>query len=603
MRFLPEGKKIQGRTGETLLDAARRAGVDFVSPCAGLALCAGCVLKVVDGVRALSEPTAEEDSVLGKSGILEGSRLGCRSRLVGDEEITIFIPSQSRLGTSVLLSDGMKGNERLNPAITKVRMSLPQDSEPSASYVGPALEDGWASFTQQARTNLGRIVAEGKAKDVFLVTRGKEVLDARDDCRLLGMAVDVGTTKVAGYLVDLESGETLSVVTDINPQIVYGEDVISRLACALRGERDRLQARIAECIGSLVGSACKAAGVLPSDIYEFLVVGNTAMHHLLLNLDPKPIAYAPYSPVSTEAIDIQANSVNVEGNREARLYLPPLIGGYVGSDVVADMMATGMYEDSRTSILVDIGTNTEIVVKKSGSYFACSTASGPAFEGAHITFGMRAATGAIDRIEVSVDAEPRFTVIGGTKPRGLTGSAVVDAVAELFRIGIIDRSGALVRRHTSWRLRTGGSGYREYVIARGDETDNGVDLTINQRDIREIQLAKAAIRAGTNILMKHAGLSANEVEVMHVAGAFGLFISPVSARKLGLYPEVELDRVRTVGNTAVTGARALLISRDARKASEKMSKEVRHVELADDASFRQEFINSISIPYAVVRTA
>ncbi len=592
VKFLPEGKRVVGGIGESVLATARKANVDFLGPCAGRALCARCVLRVIEGAEHLSEVSADERRVLREAEISQGYRVGCRSRLVGNGEVTVFIPSRARLGTSALLAEGAEPEEKVDPAVVRVKVPV----RIRLSDLAGLLDGLQVTFTSKAREGLSACIAAG-TETASLVVRGQEVLDVKREGRLLGLAVDLGTTKVAGYLVDLEDGRTLSTATEINPQIAYGEDVIARLAYAMEGGESELQARAVESINSIAERACGAAGVLPADVYEFVVVGNTVMHHLLMKLDPKKIAYAPYTPDATASSEVKGSSLHMAGNEEARVVLPPLVAGYVGSDAVADVLATGMYSDPGPSVLVDIGTNTEIVVKDAGVFLACSAASGPAFEGAHIAFGMRAATGAIDSVEFSADGEPTYTVIGGTRPRGLTGSAVVDVLAGLFKAGIVDRRGTFVKDSRSPRLRTDGRGLKEFVVAGQSETENHVDITVSQRDIREIQLAKAAIRAGVDILMKRAGFDVKDIRVMHVAGAFGFFLDPASARTLGLYPEVELDRVRMVGNTAVTGAKAFLVSKEARKTADAFASSIKYVELAADADFRREFLNAMSIPY------
>lgn len=597
VKFLPEGKTVRGTEGENLLVLARRGGVDFLGPCAGRALCAKCLIRVVSGREALSPVSDDERWVLSPAKVSEGYRLGCRCLLKGEGEVTVFTPNESRLGTYVLLSEGRASSERFDPAVTIVRMPL---FLVSGSFPGGrcgSVSDGESrSFTRLALQNLSRI-SGGPSTEVSLVRRGRQVLDVREGCRLLGFAVDVGTTKVAGHLVDLEDGRTLSTVTDINSQMIHGEDVISRLAYALEGGQEQLHDEIVSCVNALLARACEAAGVGQEDVYEIVAVGNSVMHHLLVRLDTKKLAYSPYLPATTAPLDLDANGIGLRGNSGAKLFVPPLVGGFVGADAVADIIATGMHEDYGPSILVDMGTNTEIVVKAKGRLLACSTASGPAFEGAHIAFGMRAATGAIDRIEISRDSRVNFTVIGGGRARGITGSAVVDAMAELFRVGLLDKSGRLTTSDSFGRVRTGESGYREFVIADRSETFSGIDLTLNQRDIREIQLAKAAIRAGLNILMGGAGISADEVQILYVAGAFGFFMNPVSAEAIGLYPEIDVNRIRLVGNTAAAGARILLLSQSTRTEAETVASTTEYVELAAHPDFRREFMKSITIPY------
>ena len=555
----------------------------------------------MEGGRHLGGATGDERLALGESQIAGGHRLGCRCKLANEGEVTVFTPSQSRLGTSALLSEGTEGDVRLDPMVVRVGVAVSDSSDGWLERLSGDPGMALAAFTDQALRRTRKRVSEGGARSLTLVRRGSEVLDVGTEGKLLGLAVDLGTTKVAAYLVNLEEGKTLSIATDVNPQIAYGEDVIARLTYALGGGREELQAKVIECVNSMVERTCRTAGTTPSDIYEFVIVGNTVMHHLFLNLEPRTIAFAPYTPSFTSSFEARGASLRLAGNEESRVFLPPLVAGYVGSDAVADLIATGMHLSSRPSMLVDIGTNTEVVVKNDGRYLACSAASGPAFEGAHITFGMRAATGAINSVQFSADAEPTYTVIGGAKPRGLAGSAIVDALAGMFKAGIVDGRGTFSADQRSSRLRQDSRGRREFVIAECSETENHTDITISQGDIREIQLAKAAIRAGIDILLKHAGLNSRELQCINVAGAFGFFLNPLSAMNLGLYPEMEPDKIRMVGNTAVTGARALLLSKGARAAADRIADGIEYVELAKDADFGREFLSAMSIPYSGVR--
>lgn len=589
---------MKSGTGEDLLAAARKGNVDFLGPCAGRALCARCVLKVVEGGERLTGVTADERLALGAPQIAAGYRLGCRCRVAEEGDVTVFTPAQSRLGTSTLLSEGEEPNARLDPMVVSISVPAPESSDGWLERLSRGLGGEPLTFTDQA---LGRLKGNGDASEagaLTLVRRGSEILDVGPKGRLLGLAVDLGTTKVAGYLVDLEKGETVSVATEVNPQIAYGEDVIARLTSALGGQREELQTKAVECINSIAERACRAAGAATSDIYEFVIVGNTVMHHLLLNLEPKTIAYAPYTPASTASLEAKGKALRLTGNDESRIFLPPLVAGYVGSDAVADVMATEMHLSGDPSMLVDIGTNTEIVVKNGDRHFACSAASGPAFEGAHIAFGMRAATGAIDSVRFSAGGEPTYTVIGGGRPRGLAGSAMVDALAGMFEVGIIDGRGTFVTSESSGRLGQDSGGRKEFVIAEGSGTESRTAITVSQKDIREIQLAKAAIRAGIEVLLKRAGLQAEGLGTVYVAGAFGFFLDPQSAMKLGLYPEMNLDRVRMVGNTAVTGAKSLLLSKGARSVADAFARKVEYVELAKDAGFRREYLSAMAIPYS-----
>ncbi len=593
VKFLPEGKRTGCTIGETILEASRKGNVDLAGPCAGRALCGKCVVRVIEGESQLTSPTSDEVLALGGELVSEGHRLACRSCVARTGEVAVFTPSGSRLGGNVLLAEARVGDVELNPAVRKLRTSQTR----AISILGgnPPSDAGHESSPLRARLLDPAAKTEG---EITLVMRGEQVLDVGVDPPILGFAVDIGTTKIAGYLVDLTDGKTLSVVTELNPQIAWGEDVVSRLSYALNGGRKKLQSEVVECINSLLERACGIAGTRRENVYEFVIVGNTVMHHLLLGLEIRSLAFAPYAAKIGSAQDLASSDLRLSGGSRSRVYMPPLIASFVGADAVSDMLATKMNEASRPTILVDIGTNTEIVMRGESRTLACSAASGPAFEGAHIKFGMRAATGAVDTIRIAEDGTVRYTVIGGGKPRGITGSAVVDAIAELHRIGLVDDSGRLAEGTEGRRILTDSKGQKEFVLIPRTETADSQTVTLSQRDIREIQLAKAAIRAGLDILMGELDLDPRTIETMYIAGAFGFFLNPVSAKAIGLYQEIAADRIRLVGNAAVAGARQLLLSTKSRNEAEEVVKRVEYVDLATRKDFRKIFLASMALPHA-----
>ncbi|MEM4545809.1 MAG: ASKHA domain-containing protein [Nitrososphaerota archaeon] len=592
---MPEGKRVEAKIGESLLEVARRAGIDIIGPCNGKALCGKCMVKIIVGSDSISDLTSDEKIVLSSKKLNEGYRLSCRCKIVRENAISVFVPGESRLGEYVVSVEGEVFEERFDSVVQKVNVTLP-------AKVWGALDEVVSSLSVPKRFNLhalqklSRIADVGIEKKLSLITYNDEIIDVRENCRPLGFAVDVGTTKVVGYLVDLMSGKTLSTVSDINPQIAYGEDVVSRLDYALKEGVKALQEKIISCINKLINTACDTTGSDVEDVYEVVAVGNTVMHHFLLCLEPKRLAYFPYTPTTREPLCVMAKSVGIRANAEARLFMPPLIAGYIGSDVVADIIATNMQEDADAAILVDVGTNTEIVVKKDGKFVACSTASGPAFEGAHITYGMRATIGAIYRIEVMANGEVSYSVIGNVKPRGMTGSAVVDLVAGLFTTGLMDKSGRLNTNVGTRRIRMNDRNYPEFVVEYKENTAIGEDIVLTQKDIREIQLAKAAIRTGMNILMKKLQVDVSEAERLYVAGTFGFFLNPISAKIIGLYPNIDLSKIRIVGNAAGAGARAMLLSKTLRDVACNVAKKIEYVELAAEPEFQKEFLEAIPVP-------
>lgn len=418
--------------------------------------------------------------------------------------------------------------------------------------------------------------------------------------RLFGCSLDIGTTKIAGYILDLNSGVVLAAGSLVNPQVSYGEDIISRIAYASRGDDEmrELQSAVVEGVNTILRNLISKAGVNPEEIYEVTVVGNTAMHHIFLGINPKYVALAPYPPVVRGSINVKAREIGVEVNPNANIHVLPVIGGFVGADTVAVILATKLYERDDICMALDIGTNTEVVLGNKDMLLATSCASGPAFEGAHIKHGMKAVSGAIERIKINpVTLEVEYKTIDDVKPNGICGSALIDALAEMLKAGIIDISGAFNKNLKSPRLRLGEEGL-EFVIAWGNETSNGRDIVITQRDIRELQLAKAAIHTGCTVLMRKMGVKESDINILFLAGAFGTYINPESARIIGMYPEVSLERVKPVGNAAGTGARIALVSKSMRKKSEEISRMVNYVELAAEPDFHDEFINSQFLPYA-----
>lgn len=327
-------------------------------------------------------------------------------------------------------------------------------------------------------------------------------------------------------------------------------------------------------------------------------VGNTAMHHLFLNINPKHVALSPYTPVIREGFDVKANKIGVKINPNGNIYVLPVIAGFVGADNVAVILATEIYKRDELCLALDIGTNTEVVLGNKDWMLACSCASGPAFEGAHITHGMRAASGAIEKVSVNPETlEVNYKTIDNVKPRGICGSAIVDIPAELLKTGIMDINGTLSKDLDSPRLRRK-EGIQEFVIAWKEETSSGGDIVITQKDIREIQLAKAAMHTGATTLMKEAKVTEDDIDVVFIAGAFGSYIDPENARIIGMYPELSLKKVKIVGNAAGTGARMALASKAARKTVEEISKEIKYVELGNDPNFQNELMNSYFLPYA-----
>ena len=408
---------------------------------------------------------------------------------------------------------------------------------------------------------------------------------------LLGLAVDLGSTKLAIYLVDLQSGATLAKTGVMNPQISYGEDVVSRIAYANRSEENRkqLQTRLVDSLNQAIHEFCAQLKVSPAQIVDAVVVGNTAMHHFFCGLPVEQLGAAPYVAAVSQPLEFRAAEIGLDLARGAWVYLPANIAGYVGGDHTSVLLTTQSYAPGKTLVAVDIGTNTEISAIHQGKIVSCSTASGPAFEGAHIRDGMRAAPGAIERVHIRGDQIQALT-IGGLAPVGICGSGILTALSEMLGAGVLDPRCAL--RKADPRVRVA-NGKTEFVLVPAAKTAAGRDIVITRGDVNEIQLAKGAIRAGIEILMHEVGIRADQVEAWIIAGAFGTYLDLSSAMRLGMFPTAPLERFHQVGNAAGVGAKQMLLSVAEREDAGRLAKAAHYVELTVEKGFTDEFMKGI----------
>lgn len=605
--FQPEGKRAESRPGETILNTARRIGVDISSICGGRGSCGKCKVIIREGWENMDQPTPEEQRFLSREEKAEHYRLACSSIVKGS--VVVEVPPRSRLGKQRLQIEGIEVLIEPEPLMTKhfVAIKPPTlgDQRSDMDRLLDALREqhGLEQLTMEYEVvkRLPKIVRESRWTLTAVIWNREKIvaLEPGDSTsRCYGLAVDIGTTKMAGFLVDLVKGEVVATCPMVNPQIPYGEDIISRITYATRGAEGlkKLQGLVIGGINQMLRNCCKEADIDPKEVYEVAAVGNTAMHHLFLGIYPRHVALSPYPPAVRRGLNVGASKLGVRAHPQANIYVLPNIGGFVGADNVGVILATRMHESEEVTLTLDIGTNTEIVLGNKEDILVCSCASGPAFEGAHITHGMRALTGAIERIAVDPETlEVSYRTIDDAKPVGICGSALVDAPAEMLKAGIINVSGAFMRDLDHPRVRRDGS--PEFVVAWSEETATGRDIVITQGDIRELQKAKAAMHAGAAILMARKKIMEEDIDRVLIAGAFGSYVDPESARTIGMYPEVPLGKVRVVGNAAGTGAKMALISREERRKAEEISQRVRYYELAADPRFEKEFIDSLHLPH------
>ncbi len=593
--FEPIGRRVENNAGKTLLAAAQTAGVQLVSLCGGVGSCNSCRVRLVSG--ELSTPTREEQDALGADDLAKGYRLACQAIPLTD--VKIDIPPESLTAPQRLQIEGQETFIEPDPVVTAfdVQLAPPtlDDLRSDVARIRQVLDDLGIACPVIRLPVLEGLSGRLRAQSwtARLVLRGDEVIAGLpQDSDLLGLAVDVGTTKLAAYLVDLEKGNTLAKTGRMNPQISYGEDVVSRIAYTINNEEGRklFQAKLVEAINDMLAELHNQTSTSSEQVVEAVVVGNTAMHHLFAGLPVRQLGEAPYVPAVADPMDIPASEIGLALAPGAYVHLPPNIAGYVGADHVAMLLATDVWDSARTVLALDIGTNTEISLATGGRLLSCSCASGPAFEGAHIHDGMRAAPGAIERVQI-VDGEVRVHTIGSQPAVGICGSGILDAIAEMVAAGVIDSRGKLQKDNPLVREE---DGVVEFLLMPAESAGHERDVIVTQKDVSEVQLAKGAIRAGIEILLEAAGVAHDAIEEFIVAGAFGTYLDIRSAVRVGMFPTLPVDRFRQVGNAAGTGARQMLISAERRQATAEIVRRVEYIELTTHPNFTNEFIKAMS---------
>jgi len=589
----PTGKRIQVQANTTLLEAAQKAGMDLVASCGGAGFCGTCLVKVIHG--STSPISATERDVLDEARLRLNLRLACQTEVWGD--VRVFIPPESQAGAQQLQVEGIESDFQLSPEVIAVDIeilppglhdlradlrrvddALREQNLPPLK-VTPAAAGLLSTFLRQHnwKARLALRVKDGFAEWVTCLAPGEQ---------MLGLAMDIGSTKLAMYLVDLETGGTLAASGMMNPQIAYGEDVVSRIAFANRSPENHstLQKVLVDAINSGAASLCAQQAVKVEQIVDLVAVGNTAIHHFFCGLPVEQLGQSPYVPVVQDAMQFSAVEMGLKVAPFAAVYLPPNIAGYVGADHVSALTVTHAYAMGVTTILVDIGTNTEISLIHAGRIYSCSCASGPAFEGAHIHDGMRAVPGAIEKVLIRA-GHVQVHTIGGLPALGLCGSGILSAIAEMLSNGLIDRRGV---------IKQGGRSGFELV----SQHDSGSQrpISISRKDIHEIQLAKGAIRAGMDVLLNHAGLDAAQVQQWVLAGAFGTHIDLASAVRVGMFPDQPLQRFHQVGNAAGMGARQMLLSTRQRLLASSFIDRVEYIELTTEPEFQDVYVESLFFP-------
>lgn len=577
--IMPDNIEIFVEDNTTLKDNFTEYGINFEFPCGGIGVCKRCKVNI------MNDDGFEE-------------ALACQCKVKND--LIVEIPR--REDKHSILASGLERDVTLDPLAKKFHMQLPyptlkDNADDWSRLVG---KNGVAPSLKVLQT-LPDKLRENDFKVTVVIADNEIVSVEKGDTShtLLGIAFDIGTTTIAGYLLNLKTGEEITQVSTLNPQIKYGADVISRINYAKTSQGlDRLHWEIINEINKLIEKAVKQAGYSSSDIYAVTIAGNTIMHHLFLKIQPKYLVSTPYVPVVTEPLVIDANEINISISSAGKIFVFPNIAGFVGGDTVAAALTAEIDKADKLTLLIDIGTNGELVLGTKEKLLSCSTAAGPAFEGVEISCGMRGATGAIDHISIS--NEFNYSVIGNSLPRGIAGSGIVDLVAELLKVRIINENGRILRpeeiKHPIGRK------YKDRIIEVNgilsflieEKTASGQPIYISQKDVREVQLAKGAIAAGIEVLLKTYGAKAEDIDQVLLAGAFGNYLNEGSVCKIGLIPSVLEGKIRGIGNAAGVGAKLSLLSKKEYNRAITLSKKINYIELSAHPDFQPVFLKKIN---------
>jgi uncharacterized 2Fe-2S/4Fe-4S cluster protein (DUF4445 family) len=629
--FTPSGKRGRFPVGTPLLQAARTLGVDVDSVCGGRAICGRCQVLVMEGDFAkhgvnsraanLTPLSAAEQQYARRRPLAEGHRLSCSARIEGD--LVVDVPPSSQVHRQVVRKAADTRVITLDPVVHLhyVEVQQPDMHDPSGDLqrLMKALQKEWElnnlQCDLQVLQTLQSSLRQGEWKVTVAVHAESRIIGVWPGFHehVFGLAVDVGSTTIAAHLCDLESGEVVASTGSMNPQIRFGEDLMSRVSYSMMnpGGAQQMTEAVHAALHALAAEVAREAGVAVNDILELTLVGNPIMHHLLLGIDPVELGGAPFALATDGPLTIRASEIGLKLHPNARIYMLPCIAGHVGADAAGMILAERPDLGEELTLLVDVGTNAEIVLGNRHRLLACSSPTGPAFEGAQISCGQRAAPGAIERVRIDpATLEAKFKVIGSdlwsdepgfdeavaaTGVTGICGSGIIEVIAEMYLCGIINQDGVVDGQLAERSTRVVPSGRTfGYIVHQG-----AVPLQITQNDVRAIQLAKAALYAGIKLLMEHMG--ADHVDRIRLAGAFGSHIDVKYAMLLGMIPDCDLSQVASAGNAAGTGARIALLDNASRTKIEELVRRVEKIETAIEPRFQEHFVQAMGIPHSTAQ--
>ncbi|TAN41396.1 MAG: DUF4445 domain-containing protein [Nitrospirae bacterium] len=630
--FQPAGRRGEIEEGTTILKAAQQLGVDLEALCGDKKVCGKCKVRIEEGyfekdnlesgmahITPLEPTTDELKHIKPEDG--PGIRLACSCEIHGD--LKVFVPERSRAGKQVVRKAAKDITISLDPAVKKYTLTLTPPTlhdMTTGDYerIADAMEKNYGlkglKFDYMTLMHTQDALRGGEWTVTVTVWKDKEIVKVEpghvDVC--YGLAVDIGTTTCVGYLCDLSTGRVINTESIMNPQVPYGEDVMSRITYAMTNQeglktmQDAIITGLNEIIDKVVGEVRKNGDNPGHAIDDLTIVFNTAMHHIFLGMNPTYIGRSPFIPAVQRSLDIKARDLGLRINPGSYIHVLPIEAGFVGADNVGVLIAQEPYNQDDNVLIIDIGTNGELLLGNRNRVCSTSCATGPAFEGAQIKFGMRAAPGAIEKVKIDYETkDPKYKVIGKAdwhthiegkiNAKGICGSAIIDVIAEMCKAGIIDKTGKFVMDLGTNRVRKDADGKPEYVLAWADETSINTDITVTQGDVRALQLAKGALYCGAKLMMKKMGIE--KLDRVELAGAFGSHIDREASLTLGMFPDVPIDKVVVVGNAAGDGARMALLNKGKRLEADERARWVEFVEIATDPTFEKEFMQAMHIPH------
>lgn len=604
-----------------------KAGIKIRSLCGGVGSCGKCKIIFQKGQDALTPPSKSELNVLSSEELKKGWRLACQTKVRNDffskfktqepPHFRVYLPEDLLFEDFKILTSGLNKGVQLHPNIHKyhIKVQKPELNNPYSDLdrILAALKVQFDKENQPSFTidyavlqKIPNILREKDHQITLTILNNGKIIDCEPGNTVdnnFGIAIDIGTTTIVAYLLNLNNGKIYAVASCLNPQTAFGEDVVSRITYASTNQQglDQLNSRLINALNNLIKKLCKKAKIESSHIYEATVVGNSVMHHLFLNIIPKYIGLSPYIPAIQHSINIQAEKIKLEISKQGNVFVLPLIAGYVGADTIGVMLSSEIDREESLTLAIDVGTNGELIVGNRDILATASCAAGSALEGAHIANGMRAAAGAIDSITIDPDSlDVSYTTIKNKSPIGVCGSGLIDCVAEMLKARIISRSGTFNKSLLgNDKLRKTKKGF-EFLLV--DPSDSSIDhpITISQNDIREIQMAKGAFFSGARIIMQNLERKhdfVGELSQIYLAGAFGNYIKKENAKFIGMIPDIPNEFVHQIGNAAGIGAQNALMDINLRKKAQELLKRTYYVEIALEANFQKEFANAMYFPH------